>query len=113
MCVRVCVCVCVQYESGVVISDIATKTRPASTVHTAICSMTQFYRIFRNRIENYLDLDLYNGLMLNINIPIESQYATSYVFGNMLVLYVTICEIFTVEICMTLTMTFRMSQGQL
>ena len=37
--------------------------------HIAKYSKTQYYRIFRNRIVNDLDLDIYNGSTSNVNIP--------------------------------------------
>ena len=61
-----------------------------------------------------LDLDLYNESMSNINVPMERPFAAFYLFAiAMLDLSVIVCAILTVEICMTLTMTFRMCQDQM
>ena len=63
---------------------------------------------------NVHDLDLQNGSMLNINIPIERPYATSYLLAIALfALSVIVCEILTVEMRMTLTLTSRMGQDQM
>ena len=60
---------------------------------------------------NLYELDLYNGLGSNVNRLIERPCAKSYLMEIVLVaLSVTILELFTVEMCMTLT--FRKSQGQ-
>ena len=45
-----------------------------------------------------LDLDIYNGPRSNINMLIESVYATSYLTANaMFAPYVIIVKIFSVE----------------
>ena len=47
-------------------------------------------------------------------MPIERSHATSYELAiSMLVLSVIVCGIFTVEVGMTLTVIFRMGQGQM
>ena len=54
------------------------------------------------------------GLMSNVNIPIETLQATSCVLViAMFVISVTVCDIFTVEICMILALTFRTGRGQM
>ena len=61
-----------------------------------------------------LDLDLWNGSMSNINMQMERSDATFYLLAiPMFSLSVTVCEILTVEMCMTLTLIFRSSQGQI
>ena len=56
-----------------------------------------------------LDRDVLNGPRSNVNISIESQYATFYVLAVLMFASSgTVCEILTVEISMTLTLTFRM-----
>ena len=61
-----------------------------------------------------LDLDLQSWPRSNVNITIESQYATSYVLAmTMSVLSITVYELVTFKICMTLTFTFRMGLGQM
>ena len=57
---------------------------------------------FCNRIANGLDHNIYNGSTPNVNVPIESQYTTSYAIAiAILVISVTVYEIFTVKIYMT------------
>ena len=63
------------------------------------------------------DLDLLNGSRSNVknvnvvSVPIQSQCRTFYFTAIVTFsIFVTICEIFAVEICMSLT--FRMIQGQ-
>ena len=57
-----------------------------------------------------LKLVLQNGTRSNVNKPIESQQVTSYVLTvAIFVLSITIYEIFTAKICMTLTLTFTMA----
>ena len=46
--------------------------------HMAKCCMTQFFfEIFAIEFQ----LDIWNETMSNVNIPIESQYATSYLLA--------------------------------
>ena len=60
-----------------------------------------------------LDLDLYNVPRSNLNMLIESLHATSYLMAIvMFVLSFTACTIFTVKVCMILTLTFRMNQDK-
>ena len=52
----------------------------------------------------------------NLNMLIARPYETSYLMTIvMFELFITVCEIFTVEMYMTLTLalTFRMDQGQI
>ena len=52
--------------------------------------------------------------MLTLNMVIESPYATSYLMVVlMFAISVTGLEIFAIEMCMTLILTFRMDQGQI
>ena len=47
-------------------------------------------------------------------MPIERSYITFYLFDNsiaMVAIFVIVCEI-VVEMCMTLTLTFKIGQGQ-
>ena len=60
-----------------------------------------------------LDHELQNSTRSNVNMPIESQCRTFYLMAVVMFALVTIYEIFTVEICMTLTLHFRMRQGQM
>ena len=47
-------------------------------------------------------------------MPIESPYVTSYLLATVkFALDVTILEIFTVDVCITLALTFKVSQGQM
>ena len=51
-----------------------------------------------------LELDLDNGTRLSVNMPIERQCWTFYYMVIvMFALYVTVYEIFAVELCLTLT----------
>ena len=51
---------------------------------------------------------------INVNLLIDSPQATFYLLAiAMFVLSVTVCEILTVEMCMTLTLTFRIYQGKI
>ena len=71
----------------------------------------QYFRDIRSRnMHNLdLDLDLCNGPMPNT----ERSYATFYLLPiAMFVLSVTVCDTFAVEMCTTLTLTFRMGQSQ-
>ena len=43
----------------------------------------------------------------------KRPHATSYELIAMFVQSVIVCEIFTIEMCMTLTLTFRIGQGQM
>ena len=61
----------------------------------------------RKRTVHDLDLDHFNEPRLNPNILIESPCATLYLMA------MVILEIFTVEMYKTLTLTFRMAQGQI
>ena len=51
--------------------------------------------------------------ILNLNMLIDSLYATSYLMAIVLLLalYVIVCEIFTAEMCWTLT--FKIGQGRI
>ena len=61
-----------------------------------------------------LDHDISNRTRSNVNIQNESQRSTFYLMIIvMLVLYVTVYDICAVEICMTLTMTVRIGQGEI
>ena len=69
---------------------------------------------------NELDLDLSNGPRSNLNLIIDSTYASSYsTVIAMLANSVTILEIFAVEMCiaftltLTLTLTLRTDKGQI
>ena len=47
-------------------------------------------------------------------MQIESLYATIFLLAiTAFALSVTVCEIFTVEMCMTLTLTFKIGQDQM
>ena len=52
--------------------------------------------------------------MSHINMSVERPHATYYVLAMaMFALSVTLCEIFSVETCTILTLTFRMTRGQM
>ena len=54
------------------------------------------YEIFTVKILHDLDFDLKNGPRSNVNTPIESQQATSYMLAIVIFsLSVTVCEITT------------------
>ena len=72
--------------------------------------MTQFYGMFHNRIANDTDLGIQNGPRSNVNTPFESQQATPYVSAIVIAPSVTV---YAVEICMTLTLTFKMGKCQM
>ena len=61
------------------------------------------------------ELDLEKGPRSNVNMPMEMPYATFYLLLAiaMFALTVTICEKFVIEMCITLTLTFRMGHGQM
>ena len=49
--------------------------------------------------------------MSNINIPMKIPFATFYLWAiAIFVISVTVCEMLSVEICMTLTLTLRIGQ---
>ena len=49
-----------------------------------------------------------------MHMQIESQYMTSYLMAKVIFLQsATISKIFIVEMCMTLTLTFKMDQVQM
>ena len=63
--------------------------------------------------DHNLNLDPYNGPVLNLNMPIEWPCATYNLLAiAMLALSVTVSVILAVEMCMTLNLIFRMNQGQ-
>ena len=67
-----------------------------------------------NRNVHDLNLDLYIGSMSNINMPMRRRYATfSFLAVAMFALSVSVCDILTVEKCMTLTLIFRMVQYEM
>ena len=56
-------------------------------------------REIRNRNVDDLDIDLYNGSMLNINVPMGRPCTTFYLFTiAMFALSVTVCGIITFEL---------------
>ena len=66
------------------------------------------------RCQNVHSLGLYRGPRLTIIMQIKRPYATSYLVAIVtFVIAVTIFNIFTVEMCITSTLTFRMAQGQI
>ena len=77
-----------------------------------VCSIyDQFIDICSRNVH---DLDIYNVPRLNLNMLIDSLYATSYFTATvMLALYFTVLEIITTKMCITLTSTFTMGQGQM
>ena len=59
-----------------------------------------------------LELNLDNGQRSNVNMSIERQYRHFYLMEMVLfAVYVTVYEIYAVEVCMILT--FRMGQSQM
>ena len=63
---------------------------------------------------NYdLDLNLSNGPRSNANMLIKSNIGLLFRSNSSVALFVNIYEIFTVKICMTLSLTFRMDQGEM
>ena len=55
-----------------------------------------------------------NGPRSNVNMPIEKTYATLYLLAiAVFALSVTICEEFTIEMCVTLALTFRIGQSEI
>ena len=78
------------------------------------CPMCDHFRDIHSQNVPDLNLVLQNGPRSNLNGPIESPYSTSYVMAIvMLALSSNVCEIFAAELCATLTLTFRMGQGQM
>ena len=74
------------------------------------CPTCHNFQDIRNR--NAQDLDLLSGSRSNLNVLIVGQHAISYLTAIlMFAIFVTISE--TVEMCMTLTMAFRMVYGQM
>ena len=63
---------------------------------------------------HYLDLDLSNGRRSTVTMPNESPYMTCC--STAMVIFsasLTISKIFIVEMCMTLTVAFRIGEGQM
>ena len=56
-----------------------------------------------------IDVDLWNGSRSDANMPMEIRKLAMVMFVSSL----TVCEIFTVKMCKTLTLTFRLGQGQI
>ena len=79
-----------------------------------VCPICQYLREIDSGNVHNLDLNLQNGPMSNINIPIERPYSTFYLLAiSMFALSVTIYEKFIIKMCMTLTLIIRMSQCQI
>ena len=75
-----------------------------------VCLIFQRLRDIDNKNMHDIDLDLQNGPR---SIAMESMCLYNC-WQQLYVPYLsTICEILTVKICMTLTLTFRMGEGQL
>ena len=73
-----------------------------------------FLRHIHSQNMHDLDLDLQNGPRSIVYMPMERLYATFlFLTIAMFALYVTICQIFAVKVCMTLTLTSRMGQSQM
>ena len=73
--------------------------------NTNVCPICHRLRDINS--QNVLDADLWNGPRSNVNMPIERPHATFFVLAiAMFALSVTVCEILTVEMWMTLTLTF-------
>ena len=66
-----------------------------------------------NQNVHNFDLDLLNGPWSNVNMSLETPYATLCVAIAMVALSVTVCEILTVEIFTMLNLTFSIGQGQM
>ena len=72
------------------------------------------FKFFAIELRMILMVHLYNGLRLNVNIPVESQFRTSsFMAIVMLVLPGSIYVIVAIELCMTLTLLFSMGQGKM
>ena len=56
--------------------------------------------------------ELQNGLMPHVNMPMERPHMTFYLLAQaMVTMSVITCEILTIKMCITLTLTFRMGQA--
>ena len=78
------------------------------------CPICHRLRDIANRNVYDLDPDLYNGPWLNVKMLIGRSHANFCVLAvAMFAMSVTVCEILTVEICMTLTVIFIIGQGQI
>ena len=79
-----------------------------------MCPICYHLREIRNRNAHDLDLDLWTGSMSNINMPPGRPDAIFYLLAiAMLALSTTVRMILTVEMCMTLTLTFTIGQGEM
>ena len=76
----------------------------------------KFYKMSKkdNNFCDYGQVDFHSRSWSNINMLIERKSATSYFIAAVVFdLSITVCDLFTVKMGMTLTLTFRMGQDQL
>ena len=74
------------------------------------CRVTQFSNISQSNCDRPWPLQC---VMSNLNMQIKSQCRISHLMAFiMFAISVTVYKIFTVKICVTLTLTFRISKGQ-
>ena len=60
---------------------------------------------------SYGQVDFHNMLWSILNMLIERPHAIQYLITIVMFdLFITVCEIFKVEMCMTLTLTYKMGQ---
>ena len=83
-------------------------------VNSNVYIICHHLRDIRSRNVHNFDLDLLNGLMSNINMPMERRHMTLYLLAiAMFALSVTVYEILKIEMCIGLILTFRKVQGQM
>ena len=84
------------------------------TAIVIFCLTLPHFQNICSRHMHDLDLDLQNASRSNVNMTIECQYMTSCLSALvMFFVSVAIFKIFTVEICMALTLTVIIGQGQM
>ena len=77
-----------------------------------VCIICHHFRYIRHRNRHDLDLDNLNGPRSNLTTLIERPYWTSYFLATArFATSVTVCEIFAVELCMTLTLIFTSTRS--
>ena len=74
-------------------------------------SVTICFPYINSRIVQAINLDMQIGPRSNVNMLMKTPYATLYLLAiAMFAQSVIMCEKFAIEMCMTLTLTFRMGQ---
>ena len=80
---------------------------------SCVCSIYYHLQNIRNRNMHYLDIDIQIRSWLNASMKIKSQYRTFYLIEIVIfALSIIVYEILAVEMCMTLTWTFRMGKDK-